>query len=353
MRDLRRYSALSTKLRAMQSRLIPDTAFREMTSCKSTADIIRLLSLYPDYRTIFEGLSPEQLHREALEQLLLTEQYADFSRLYRFAGVAQRKCLKLELLRFETVLLKRCLRSLFGHLPPLDLSHFRAFFLKHGHVDFSAVTAAKTLRELAELLRPTRFAPLFTELSARPALTLFDCETGLDLWYFRTLARAAEQQPCASDTKLLRSFIGTQADLLNLRWIRRARLYYQMSPDEIRAILIPLRGKLKRDETERFLTAESEEAFMALLGSSAYGPAAARLSSPPDIEQLYTAVLDRLYTHSARQHPYSCAVLVRYLRSREAEIRRIISVTEAVRYGLPPEEIVSEILKLDHRRSLT
>lgn len=353
MRDLRRYSALSTKLRAMQSRLIPDTAFQEMASSKSIADIIRLLSLYPDYRTIFEALPPEQLHREILEQLLLTEQYADFSRLYRFASVAQRKCLDLELLRFETVLLKRCLRSLFGHLPPLNLPHFRTFFLKHGHVDFTAVTAAKTLLELAEVLQSTRFAPLFARLSAHPDLTLFDCEVSLDLWYFRTLAHAAAQQPYASDTKLLRDFIGAQADLLNLRWIRRAKLYYQMSPDEIRALLIPLRGKLKRNEIDRFLSAESEEAFMTLLNGSAYGAAAAHLSSAPDMEQLYTTVLDRLYTLSARQHPYSCAVIVRYLRSRETEIRRIISVTEAVRYGLPPEEIISEILKLDHRRSLT
>lgn len=352
MGNLYRYSAISTKLRAMRRQLIPDSAFRELAHCGTVPDIIRSLEEYPQYQEIFLSVDPETLHRDELERLLLTDQYADFLRLYRFADGAQRKCLDLELMRFETVLLKRCLRCLFGQLPALDLSHFHDFFLKHGNIDFSRVTAAKSFDEFTEALHGSRYAAAFQALSGNTKVQLLDCETALDIWHFRTVWHIAQQGLSKEDAAFFCQMKGAQIDLLNLQWIRRAKLYYHMTAEQIRPLLIPLRGRLRRGELEHFLSTDTEAAFLSALHDSAYRRDAAALSSDiPDMEVLCNTVLDHLCRLAIKKEPYSCAVIFEYLRAREEEIKRIISVTEAVRYGLSPEETVSDILKLDHRRS--
>ena len=69
MGNLYRYSAISTKLRAMRRQLIPDSAFRELAHCGTVPDIIRSLEEYPQYQEIFLSVDPETLHRDELERL--------------------------------------------------------------------------------------------------------------------------------------------------------------------------------------------------------------------------------------------------------------------------------------------
>ena len=60
---------------------------------------------------------------------------------------------------------------------------------------------------------------------------------------------------------------------------------------------------------------------------------------------LYEQVMNRIYSMTARKHPYSAAVLNSYFYFKNLEIHRLITAIECIRYGVDPNEILSYIIK--------
>jgi ATP synthase, subunit C len=117
-------------------------------------------------------------------------------------------------------------------------------------------------------------------------------------------------------------------------------------------LLIPLYYKLHAPEIKALVEAGTQEEFEAVLQSTYYGKLEAKLFTDNfDLEKLYSAVLSKIYQMTAKNNPYSIALINSYLFHKEGEINRIVSTIEAVRYGLPADQIMSDILKQNSRRS--
>ena len=71
MGSLLSYSGLTTKIRAMQSRLLTDDQYRELAELKSVPQAVTYLKQQPAYEAILDSLSEEALHRGKIEQLLV------------------------------------------------------------------------------------------------------------------------------------------------------------------------------------------------------------------------------------------------------------------------------------------
>ena len=84
------YSGLTTKIRAMQSRLLTDDQYRELAELKSVPQAVTYLKQQPAYEAILDSLSEEALHRGKIEQLLVNSIYRRFTRSINFQhGAAQ------------------------------------------------------------------------------------------------------------------------------------------------------------------------------------------------------------------------------------------------------------------------
>ena len=79
MGSLLSYSGLTTKIRAMQSRLLTDDQYRELAELKSVPQAVTYLKQQPAYEAILDSLSEEALHRGKIEQLLVNSIYQDLS----------------------------------------------------------------------------------------------------------------------------------------------------------------------------------------------------------------------------------------------------------------------------------
>ena len=91
MSGLLSYSGLTTKIRAMQSHLLNDQNFREIVELESVPQAVSYLKQHKGYEDLFEGYNEADLHRGQIEKMLRLTVYRDFSKLYRFANVEQRK----------------------------------------------------------------------------------------------------------------------------------------------------------------------------------------------------------------------------------------------------------------------
>ena len=130
MGSLLSYSGLSTKVRAMQSKLIKEAQYQEIAQMHSVTAIVSYLKKQPGFQDLWADLDENSLHRGDVEKLLIHTIYQNFAKLYRFANPEQRTFMALYFKRYELEIMKECLRKVFdqGHAE-LDLSLFKDFLI--------------------------------------------------------------------------------------------------------------------------------------------------------------------------------------------------------------------------------
>ena len=231
MGNLLTYGGLTTKIKAMKSRLIQDEQFREMAGLDSVTSAVDFLKGLPSYSHILKGAESGELHRGQIEQLLLQAMYYDFSKLYRFSNLSQRKFMDLYFMHFEITILKRCLRSIIGHQPlEVDLSQFADFFSRHSKVDLIRLSASRNLTEFTANLTGSPYYPMLVHLNNQEHMTLFDYEMNLDLIYFKTMWKVKDKHLKKSEREAISQCFGEKLDMLNIQWIYRSLKYYHMEP---------------------------------------------------------------------------------------------------------------------------
>lgn len=343
------YSGITTKVRAMSSRLLSDEQFQEMAALEDVRSAADYLKKQPAYAEIFSGLDDTMLHRAFIERLLAQSEYRDFARLYRFSNASQRRFLDLYFTHFEITIIKKILRSVMAHQQTKpDLSAFREFFEKHSSIDFMKLAQSADIREFIDNLEGSPYYNAMKDLTASSEHppTLFDYEMRLDLLHISSMWKAKNKSLSRQERTIITQGFGSRLDLLNIQWIYRSKKYYSLPAADIYALLIPVNHRLKQDQILRLAEAEDMTAFYNILRSTYYGKFTDRdLTAIPDLEALYQQILDRIYSANSRRHPYTAAILDSYLYFKEREMQKIITTIEGIRYGMDAGTILSMVGK--------
>ena len=101
MGSLLSYSGLSTKIRAMQSKLMNEKQYQEIAQMDSVPQIVAYLKKQPGFSDLWADLDENSLHRGDIEKLLTHTIHQNFAKLYRFANPEQRTFMALYFKRYE------------------------------------------------------------------------------------------------------------------------------------------------------------------------------------------------------------------------------------------------------------
>lgn len=341
------YSGITTKVRAMESRLLTDGQFREMAELEDVRSAADYLKQLPAYTEIFSDLDDSRLHRGYIEQLLTRSEYRDFTKLYRFSSLSQRKFLDLYFMHYEIDIIKQILRHVINHqAATLDLSMFQEFFDKHSDIDLVALAESESLQDFIARLEGSVYHGLLTRLSDNEHVSIFDYELQMDLLYFKSVWNVKTKVLTKKEQAILEECFGCRLDLLNIQWIYRSKRYYSLPDADIYALLIPVRYRLKAPQVQQLVEASTPDEFYQVLKNTAYGRLPdTDLNDRPDVEVLYHQILNRIYNNTSRKYPYSIAVLDSYLYFKEVEMQKIITTIEGIRYGLSANEITALVAK--------
>ena len=341
------YSGITTKVRAMESRLLKPEQFRELAEQEDVRSAADYLKEQPAYAEVFDGLDDTKLHRGYIEQILTQSEYQDFTRLYRFSSMKQRKFLDLYFKHYEVEVIKKLLRHMLGGREgQTDLSMFQGFFEKHSELDLETLCRAKNFSEFTEALEGTVYGKLLSQMQEKGQTGVFDCELNLDRFYFQLLWKLRNKLLSKTERKILDDCFGSRLDLLNIQWICRARSFYRLSQAEIYALLIPVHYRLRADKVKLLVEAEDDAKFFAVLRETPYGKQEElQTGQMPDIQLLSNQMLNRIYGRTGHRYPHSPAVLDSYLYRKELEMRKIVTALEGIRYGLPASEIMGLLAK--------
>jgi len=204
------------------------------------------------------------------------------------------------------------------------------------------IAKASDLNELIRALEGTPYHEVMTSTAQRPGAEIFDYETALDMYHFRDVWRDRKRIVPEGDVDTIAKAYGSRVDMLNLWFIRRAKVWYDIKPEEISQLILPVQYKLKRSEITELIAAPDEESFAQVLKKTYYGRRYEELR-PDNLEDMYVYVLKNVLRREAREKPYSAASMFSYLYLREHQSYKVTAAIECVRYQLPQDEALRSI----------
>lgn len=346
MGNLRAYSAMTTKIRAMMSKLLTDEQYEEIASLGTVTELMTYLKRIEAYEKLFADMPADEIHRENAEWMLHFSAYNDYEKLYAFADRDQRVFLRFYFTKFEIFGLKRCIRRIF------DAREYQIYsFGNHSLFGTKTSLPAKELAgaadmdEFCSLLRGSIYHSCVKKVNELENPGLFDYQAALDLFYFSHMWEQKDKLFKGNDLAHVKKSYGTKIDLLNIMWIYRCKSYYSLDASKIYSYIIPIRCRLKPAQLKAMIEAEDEKAFDAAYFSTDYAKKY-RLKtgfSEIEAEKMYNSLMDGLYRSDFKNNPYSPAAIDTYFYLKELETSRIVTAAECIRYGYPPEKTLKLI----------
>ena len=339
---LLKYSGLVTKTRAMRGGLLSEEALMRLSEYETVEDIIAFLREYGSYAPIYQS-HEEIAHRAQVEAVIMDSLYADYGKLYRFAGGTQRQGLEIVFLRYEINELKDCLEHACLGNREQNRVYLDHLFGRHSGYDTLAVTAAGSLPELRQALVGTRYEPFFERYHDQANPGFADYAIGLDVFYYETAWKWKDKLTEAKMREIFTVLLGTEIDWQNILWIYRCRKFYDREAADIYPELIPISYRLRRTERRGLLETEGDEEFVRVLAQTAYFTEKDPLVEMGD-EITYQQIMEKTYQRMCQKYPMSLAPVLKYLYDKEREIDTLTMILEGVRYRIPAREIRELVL---------
>ncbi len=347
MGNLASYSALTTKVRAMTNKFITQDQYRTLLSYSNAEAALDYLKTTKGYEEALRDLPSSEHHRVNLFHYLSRASYNDYASIYHFSNQDQRKFLKQYGRRFETIMIKRRMNTIFnGGEPEASQLINKDFFDHYTDLDVDALFHASSIDGVLSILKDTPYNKVLSAVAKNPDASLFEYETALDQFYFASIWRNKGLMKDKRSEVIIKEAFGSRFDLLNIMWINRIHRYYKMNRAEIYATLVPIYYHLTEEEVEAMVNAPDEESFRNILKDTYYGRSN-KLDLSEDASTIdYTGMVRNILDILARQTPYSIATPYRYLYTKEHEISKLLTALECVHYQLPVNEAMTIINKM-------
>lgn len=344
MGSIFKYSGLTTKVRAMRAKLITKEQYRKLAQMSSVAELIEHIREQGSYQDLFADKDPAYIHRGEFEKLMICSKYMDFEKIYRFANASQRPYLKLYFIRYEIDIIKKAIIHLENPEHRELYSDFNKIVGKYPDIDIAKVCSATTIDEIIERLQGSIFFDTMQMVRKYMNPTDFDYEVALDLFFFNYIWKKRKRLFKGDELESISKNYGIEADTLNIMWIHRTKLYYKLPKEQIYSMIIPVYFKLKKSHIRKLVEAENEDEFWKIVDGSYYGKKLRKEDySKGNIGKYFEEYLSSCYHKLFRSNPYSLSAITAYLKDKEAEIKKLVTVAESIRYGYSSEDIIKQL----------
>lgn len=342
MNNLLSYSGINTKIRAMEANFITIDEFYKISNLETVVDFIAYIKAHPGYRELFGRYDEHEINRSEAERILINALYLDYAKIYRFANEEQRKDLDFIFFRFEVNIIKTCIRFMNSE-DTYDLSIFQPFFSRHSKLNVSALAASHSMDECISKLKGTEYYSLLVKLQNINHINSFDYEMQLDTYYFTKVWKLKDKHLSGDTLKSYTQTLGTQIDLLNIMWIYRLKANFDMNSTDILANIIPVNYRLSKEQLIKLANAATLDEFIVILKNCHYKTFSIAISDGT-MESAYRSILNRSHKACKEKYPSSMAAVNYYLYLKNAEISRLTTALECIRYSLDSQNKLKFIL---------
>lgn len=343
MLNILKYSHLSAKISGMKGKMLTENDYLAMMSKKNVSEVASYLKNETYYADAFQTLNDKDVHRDYLEVMLVRAEISDALRIAKYLRGDDKKIYRYVYRKQEIEDLKNMLRTLQMGRSLSEIDRKTLFISKYSKIDFNESLKAKTIVELIDTVRGTKFYGILKPLILEEnKIDLFSAEMSLDMYYFDRLLLQLKATKSDQEREIFKTLIGAQADIKNILWIYRGKKYYDINKELLYRYLIPLSYKLRKDDLAKMLEAKDEDEVTEWVLETKYKNILGKW--PRHWEHDFFKYLAKVESKIVRRFPHSLAPVVGYIILKELEISNIIAIIEGIRYQVASEDIRSQLI---------
>ena len=341
------YSAVNTKIRALEKDFLKREDYLNMIQKKSVVDVAHYLKENTSYGKLLREINIDNISRRDLEDILKNNMIKNMDKLIYYFRDDYKELIRSLYIKYEIEDLKILSRSIFNGKDLETIEKPLSFLGKYSRVDPKILFKSKTNRDLIYSLKGSEFYEFLVPLVNGKRENRFRFEMALDMGYF-SIIQSRKLKISREDRKILKKWEGLLADLYNIQWVYRGKKFYSLSPEELLNYTINFGDKLTFRERKAMCYAKNLEELYKMITNTIYGFLFKKEEISRDIYMERRINRFMYYKLKALDRQFSLSIIqtIDFVWSFEFEIRDIISILEAIRYDIPSEEARKFLVKV-------
>lgn len=344
--SITKYGDLSTKIRAMKGKMLSELDYDALMAKANVKEVALHLKNHTYYKDALKNLDENDVHRGRLEVLLYRDVVHDALKIAKHLRGEEKRIYRYIYRRLEIEDVKKMLRYLHMGKSLEEVDRETLFISRYSRIDFNKALSAKTIPELVESLKGTKFYIVLKPLVTREgSMDVFFAEMVLDLYYFQKTTKQVKKMDRGRDKELLEVLFGHEADYTNIYWIYRTKRFYNLNRELVIRYLIPYNYKLNKDILNDMVDARNVEELVGLINKTFYGRIMDMESGQAELQ--FFKYMYRIQQRNMRIAPFTIAPIIGYMYLKEQEVRNITNIVEGIRYDVEPDIIRQYLAGVD------
>ena len=341
------YRATVAAIRTAYGRRLRTADYRDLMNLHFLPEIVAFLKETEHYGETLRGLDPAFTHRGHLEMLLNRSLYAQCLHFCSLEQLQEAPFFRFFLYDYEIRELFKAIQLL-PNAPQGYISAMDTWLAPHLEISLDALARATDAKSLIAAVAHTPYAAVLQkQLLPDGTLPYTQAEIALRVCYMERIRDEAKKHLSESDFSALHNLIGEQIDLINLINAFRMKNTFHADDETLRAMLLPISGKLPKRICEELYAAPNAEQFITTLRSTSYGRRLPELNDAPEAFRIELAFQSlRCQTARTALHFSGNAAVSLYALHilNQIEVQNLITIIEGIRYQKPASYIQSLLI---------
>ena len=326
-----KYPSINAKLKGMYSKRLKNDDLQDLAKQNNLKSAVAILKNKSSSLNVLS----EDADREQIEKVLNGEIIYDIEKIVKYLDKNDTQIFNLLISKYEIRCIKRAIKLLYSKN---EYDENIKIWTNTIFTDLKGLESIKSIDEFLKIINNTKYKKILKKYfeNKDTEYSIFEIENELDKMYLKSIYNSA------GNNKNLKKMIGAKIDFTNILWIYRMKKYYNFSEDKIEKSIIDINYALKKNQILSLVKAKNIEELNEILKKTVYSNI-----STDDIYELECNMkkyLHGLYIKNFKSNLLSINCIYSYLNLVELENKDIISIIEAVRYGIDKEKLLKKLI---------
>ena len=326
-----KYPSINAKLKGMYAKRLKNDDLQDLAKQNNLKSAVAILKNKSSSLNVLS----EDAGREQIEKVLNGEIIYDIEKIVKYLDKNDTQIFNLLISKYEIRCIKRAIKLLYSKN---EYDENIKIWTNTIFTDLKGLENIKSIDEFLKIINNTKYKKILKKyfVNKDTEYSIFEIENELDKMYLKSIYNSA------GNNKNLKKMIGAKIDFTNILWIYRMKKYYNFSEDKIEKSIIDINYALKKNQILLLVKAKNIEELNEILKGTVYSNIAT--DDIYELECNMKKYLHGLYIKNFKSNLLSINCIYSYLNLVELENKDIISIIEAVRYGIDKEKLLKKLI---------
>ena len=326
-----KYPSINAKLKGMYAKRLKNDDLQDLAKQNNLKSAVAILKNKSSSLNVLS----EDADREQIEKVLNGEIIYDIEKIVKYLDKNDTQIFNLLISKYEIRCIKKAIKLLYSKN---EYDENIKIWTNTIFTDLKGLESIKSIDEFLKIINNTKYKKILKKYfeNKNTEYSIFEIENELDKMYLKSIYNSA------GNNKNLKKMIGAKIDFTNILWIYRMKKYYNFSEDKIEKSIIDINYALKKNQILSLVKAKNIEELNEILKKTVYSNIAT--DDIYELECNMKKYLHGLYIKNFKSNLLSINCIYSYLNLVELENKDIISIIEAVRYGIDKEKLLKKLI---------